>query len=193
MRPAKRIPFSPSRLLLLTLALPLLLSLSTGQAQGIPEASESRIKAAFLYKFCGYVEWPADAFATPHSPLVIGVANAEGIAAELEAAVIGRTLQGRLVQVRRVDPGADLAGLHLLFVGADREWRQQRLLAQARGRSVLTVTDSEMGLDSGGVINFAVTEDRVRFDISLESARHQGLRLSSQLLSVARKVRQERP
>ena len=148
-----------------------------------------RIKAAFLSKFASYVEWPEQAFATPDSPIVIGVAGAEGIARELEQAVVGRKVGARAMEVRRL-AGRDRAKgcCHILFVGADTDPTQAAaLLAAARGQPVLSVTDAG-GLDAGGVISFLVSADRVRFDISRAAAERNNLQLRSQLLAVARQV-----
>lgn len=148
---------------------------------------QQRIKAAFLYKFATYVEWPANAFAEPESPIVIGVSGAEPIAQELEQAVLGRKVSGRSVQVRRIAKG-DAANdcCQILFVGGDRV---TDMLAQALGHPVLTVTEVSAEHPKGSIINFLAAEDRVRFDISREAAERNGLQLRSQLLAVARQVK----
>jgi hypothetical protein len=148
-----------------------------------------RIKAAFLYKFAAYVEWPASAFPQPATPIVIETAGAEPIASELEQAVAGRSVGGRELQVRRLARGEPAGRAHILFIGADVEKpRAQELLAQAQGHPVLTVTDNGAEHPQGSVINFLAATDRVRFDISREAAEKNGLQLRSQLLAVARQV-----
>jgi hypothetical protein len=166
-------------LALAVLALPAL-------AQG--SAAETGIKAAFLYKFGGFVEWPPRAFAQPDSPMVIGVMGADALAGELERAVAGRNVQGRAIAVRRVRRGDPYAGLHVLFVGrAETEWLGE-ILEAASGQPLLTVTDSEEGLARGSMINFVTVDDKVRFDIALPQAERGHLKISSRLLAVARKV-----
>jgi hypothetical protein len=152
-------------------------------------AMQQRIKAAFLSKFAAYVEWPANAFAQPESPLVIGVAGAEPIARELDQAVAGRKVAGRPVRVQRLAPGEEPRDCcHILFVGSDNPpERAAQLLAQARGRPVLTVTEGDRAVD-GGVIHFLIDDDRVRFDISRLAAERNRLQLRSQLLAVARQA-----
>src|SRR5690348_7166100 len=78
---------------------------------------EQRVKAAFLYQFAGYVEWPARSFAQPDTPVTIGVMGAEPLAGELKQLVTGRTVGGRMVAVKEVKPGEPLAGVHILFIG----------------------------------------------------------------------------
>jgi hypothetical protein len=149
-----------------------------------------RIKAAFLYKFAAYVEWPGNAFAGSDSPIVIGVSGAEAIARELEQVVVGRSVGARPLQVRRLRRG-EMANdcCHILFVGdGDEKGRAIELLERAEGHPVLTVTDSGRDQPKGSVINFLAVEDKVRFDISREAAERNGLQLRSQLLGVARQV-----
>jgi hypothetical protein len=150
---------------------------------------QERVKAAFLYKFASYVEWPPAAFANADSPIVIGVAGADGLSKELQQAVGGRQVAGRPLQVRQL--GADGAATdccHILFVGgASQPARTAELLAGAKERPVLTVTDSK-NHPSDSVINFLVMDSRVRFDISRDAAERKGLQLRSQLLGVARQV-----
>ena len=153
-----------------------------------PESLELRVKAAFLYKFVGYVEWPPKSFARPETPVTIGVIGAESLAAELSQAVTGRTVNDRPVAVKRLKPGESLAGVHVLFVGRSENARLDQLAQSAQPRSILTVSESDGALARGSVINFVLTEGRVRFEIALDSAEKSGLKLSSRLLAVAQQV-----
>lgn len=150
------------------------------------EASEASVKAAFLYKFANYVEWPANAFASLSAPLVFGVSGGDEIAAELERIVPGRTVNGHPVVVKRVNDGESLRGLHLLFIGRDRPLAP--MLRAAQSQSVLTVTDADRALELGSAINFVPAGDRVAFEVSLDAAEKSGHRISSRMLSVARRV-----
>jgi hypothetical protein len=149
---------------------------------------ESRVKAAFLYKFAGYVNWPATVFVRSETPITIAVIGADGLAAELEQAVVGRTVNDRMVVVKRIKPGDSLAGVHVLFVGKSESGRLPQMLKDAQARSILTVTESEGALRQGSVINFIVAEQRVRFEISLDSAEKSSLKVNSRLLAVAQQV-----
>jgi uncharacterized protein DUF4154 len=153
-----------------------------------PESLELRVKAAFLYKFAGYVEWPTKAFAGPETPVTIGVIGAEPIATELAQAVTGRTVNDRPVTVKRLKAGESLAGIHILFVGRAENARLDQLAQSARPRSILTVSESDGALARGSVINFVLSDGRVRFEIALDSAEKSGLKLSSRLLAVAQQV-----
>ncbi len=153
--------------------------------------AEYQVKAAFLYKFCLYIEWPRSAFASADSPIVIGIAGPDDLVAELESITRDHTINGRSLQVRRIDNDADLKGLHLLFVAHTEQARLPQLVAQAQTLPLLLVTESPAGLDDGGGINFTLQDNRVRFDVDLDFTNRQDLRLSAQLLKVARTVRGE--
>lgn len=151
-------------------------------------AAEIQIKAAFLYKFGGFVEWPAGAFARPDAAFVIGVIGADALAAELEQVIAGRTVQGRAVGVRKLRRGESLSGLHVLFVGQQEASRLAEILAGAKGQPLLVVTEFDNALSQGSMINFVAVEDKVRFDVALPPAERGHLRISARLLAVARKV-----
>ena len=171
----------------LRLALLLAALLAAGQApaQG---ASELQVKAAYLYQFGGFVEWPPRAFAGPDGVFSIGVVGADAMAAELERIVATRQIQGRQVAVRRLRPGEPLQGLQVLFVGAGETARLPEILSPAHAAPLLVVTESDGALAQGGIINFVVADNRVRFDVALPQAERRQLRISSRLLGVARRV-----
>jgi hypothetical protein len=160
-----------------------------GQAQSADEAAaERQIKAAFIYKFAGYVDWPDDALGAPSTPFTIGVLGAEAMAVELTQAVAGRTVQDRAVVVRKLKAGDPLGDVSILFVGQADTPRLKTLLATVPTRPMMVVTEAEGALAQGSTINFLLVDRRVRFEISLASAEKSGLRLSSRLLAVAHKV-----
>ena len=171
------------RCLLLALALPL-----AAAAQVESRSSEAQIKAAFLYKFGEFVQWPPASFARADAPFAIGVMGAEEVAAALEQLVANRTVQGRPVLVRRVRAGESLARLHMLFIGPADAPRLAETLAAAKGQALLTVTESDNALAQGSMINFVAEDQRVRFDIAPGSAERGQLKISSRLLAVARRV-----
>lgn len=149
-------------------------------------APEQQIKAAYLFKFGGYVEWPEEAFRDAGSPVVIGVAGDTAIAKELEKVAANRTMNGRAVEVRQIRPGDEIDAAHILFVGRS----QLALLGElsSRPRPILTVTDVAKGLDQGSIINFVSAGNRVRFEVSLDMARRSSLKIGAPLLAVAMKV-----
>lgn len=160
--------------------------------QPVRSAAEQSIKAAYLYKFADYVEWPAHVFAAEADPLTIGVFGADSLAEELGELTAGRTVNGRRIEVRTIAAPAELADVHILFVSAASDSELPVLADAAAMHSVLVVTESGDGLERGGVINFRPVDQRIRFDVSLESAERNRLRLSSRLLAVADNVRSSR-
>jgi len=97
----------------------LLLALAGAAAAQRTEAPEATVKAAYLFRFAGYVEWSPSDFDSPGAPLVIGVIGADEIAAELSRIVTGRSVAGHPVTVKRVAEGDSIRGVHLLFAGRD--------------------------------------------------------------------------
>jgi hypothetical protein len=159
----------------------------SARADEAQHEAERNIKAAFLYKFAGYVEWP-DAAASGGGPLTIGVVGADALARELARITAGRTISDRPILVRQVADGESLAGLQILFVGAEPGVSFDDSVARARGQPILVVTDAPGALASGSVINFTFERDRVRFEVSLPAAERSRLKLSSRLLAVAQRV-----
>ena len=157
-----------------------------------PAQTEASIKAAFLYRFLGYVEWRSDAFAQPSSPVVIGVLGADDIVDALRPLVGVRKPGERRIEVRRVSAGAPLTNVHMLFVGRSQSSQVRKLADAAQRRGVLLVTDHEGALDEGSAINLVVIENRVRFEVSLDATERAGLKLSSRMLAVALWVRPAR-
>jgi hypothetical protein len=148
---------------------------------------ERKVKAAFLYKFLGYVDFPATAFAGDDAPLTIGVVDADDLAAELAHVVAGRSVRQRGVVVRQLRETDGAVPVHLLFVGGGDPEQVGRVVRQA-GAALLVVTDCEGGLRQGSAINFRRVEQRVRFDVAPAAAERHGIKLSSRLLAVANRV-----
>jgi hypothetical protein len=147
--------------------------------------SADAVKAALLYRFASYVEWPEDAST---GPFVIAIIGAEEVAKQLDELLPRPTINGREAQVRRISKPAELDGVHILYVGPDALTRTRALRTAALDRPILIVTDAAKGLDSGGVINFIETERNVRFEISLLAADRARLKINAALLSVAARV-----
>lgn len=152
-------------------------------SQGI----ERRVKAAFLYKFLGYAEFPLGAFVDAASPVTIGVIGADDLAAELARIVSGRTVNNRPVVVRVLRESELGTPVHLLFIGGLDAGRVGRMV-RAAGNAMLVVTECDGGLQQGSAINFRIVDERVRFDVALDAAERNGIKLSSRLLTVANRV-----
>jgi hypothetical protein len=166
-----------------------------GQASAQPAGAvpERSVKAAFIYKFLGYTEFPASAFSDPGAPVLVGVIGSDEMAAELGRISAGRSVDNRPVVVRAFREGEPTVLVHLLFVAGADSARTARALRQVPPGPVLLVTECSNGLQLGGIINFTVVEERVRFDVSLEAADKNNIKLSSRLLAVANHVSKGAP
>lgn len=165
----------------------LLLMAAAGLA-GAQAPLESAVKAAYLYKFATFVEWPEGSFARPDSVLQIGVAGNDALAEHLARTVGGRSVNGHAVAIRKVRRGESTAGLHILFVGAQDRAAIGGYLHAARGQSVLTVTDTDEALALGSMVNFVVAGQRLRFEVALENVATSRLRISARMLAAALRV-----
>jgi hypothetical protein len=157
-----------------------LFAAAAAQAARIDARLDVQVKAAYLYKFAGFVDWPAAAFGKTDSPLVVGVAGNDELAAQLEQVVAGRSVGGHPLAVRRMRRGDSVLGLHVLY-GAGQEGAA--LLAAARGLPLLTVSDAAD--TPAGMIRFLVLEQRLRFEVALEQVAPSGLKISARLLAAA--------
>lgn len=161
----------------------------SAHAQTPASAPERQVKAAYLLKFAAFVEWPEASFAHPDSALQIGVAGSDALAEQLERMAAGRSVNGHPVTVRRLSPGAPLAGLHMLFLdnSLDRGV-MATLLDGARGQSLLTVSDADEANALGCMINFIVADAKLRFDVVMRHVATSRLRISARMLAVAHRV-----
>ena len=155
--------------------------------------AEEAVEAAYLHKFPGFVDWPADAFKTGDSPIVIGVVGAPKVLDELTKVARGRLVLNRPVEARAVDATDLPPDVRVLFIGRDAVVDVRRLVDEARRAHMLVVTDLTDGLKTGATIDFVQVDGRLRFEASLVAARRAELRLSSKLLSVAARVVEETP
>lgn len=165
----------------------LALACSGAGAQGPAQAQEHEVKAAFLFKFPAFVEWPAKP--APAVPFVISVVGAPEVAAALRALAQGRSIDGRAIQVREPGDANGVQGAHMVFVGRSATARLPLVARSLAGAPVLVVAESPGALDEGAMLNFVLSEGRVRFDVALDTAEAARLRINARLLSVANFVR----
>jgi len=147
---------------------------------------DTEIKAAFLYNFAKFVEWPHEAFARADSPLVIAIAGDDPFGGTLDRLVEGKRVNGHTIVVRRLRNGSPDGEVHVLFITPSATHRARQLVERVKDAPVLTVGDQPGLAKRGVVVNFYVERDRVRFEVSLEAARRARLSISSKLLNVAR-------
>ena len=161
---------------------------SLGLAQPPGAESEYLVKAGFLLNFARYVQWPVAAFPTPESPVCIGVLGADPVGPFLDDLVRGETVQGHSLVIRRARTTEALRECHVVFMSRAETAQESKHLAGLAGRPVLTVGEVSGFAQRGGIINFFVENQRVRFEINLKAAERAGLKLNPQLLRLARVV-----
>jgi hypothetical protein len=151
------------------------------------ESLEYAVKATFIYKFAGFVAWPAAAFESAGSPVTICVLGSDPVALLIDHAAIGQSAGDRSLAVRHLEGPAGPTGCHILYVAANIPAAEAENLV--KGMPVLTVSDSANAGARGSIVSFVVQDNRVRFDIDDAAAAQNGLTISSKLLSLARAVR----
>lgn len=176
-------------MLAIALCLPVLvMPLATAAATEVSAISvENRLKAASLFRFLGYVEWPASN--QPERDFhVIGVIDAADIAEELTVVAAGRRVNDRTVVVRRMSASEAPGDVDELFIGTSDLAQVRAIIGRVRNSPVLIVTQAEHALAHGSMVNFRIADDRLRFEVALDNAEQAGLRVSSRMLSVALRV-----
>jgi len=154
-----------------------------------PPPTEYQIKAAFLYNFAKFVEWPATALRDPGAPIIVAVLGEDPFGADLEQTLNGKSAGGRRVLVRRFKGVRDLEFCHILFISPSEKEHLRETLRALKNSNILTVGESDGFARLGGMINFIPEENRVRFEINIDAADRAGLKISSKLLKLAKIIR----
>ena len=154
--------------------------------------TEYQIKAAFLFNFTQFIEWPTNAFTEVSAPIVIGVLGDDPFGTLLEQTVEGELVHGRKVVIKRSKHPDDLKACHLLFISRSEKGRLHQIREALRGSPVVTVSDMEQFAGRGGIIGFIIHENKVRFEINLNATEEAGVKISSKLIKLAVTVRDER-
>jgi hypothetical protein len=175
------------RCLVVAAAVSLLLAARPGESG--EQEDEYAVKAAFLYNFVPFVEWPATSFDSPDAPFVVCVSGRDPFGVVLDRTLARKTVGGHPFATRRLEKGEAAEGCHVLFVPGSEEPRAGAIVDSSRRASILTVGDFFAFADEGGVIAFYLEGNRVRFAINVDSAARSNLKISAHLLALARVVR----
>jgi hypothetical protein len=150
------------------------------------DTREYQVKAVLLLNLARFVEWPASAFDSPQSPLVIGVLGRDDFGPLLDEVVRGETVGGRAIELQRYPSMEYLRSCHLLFISQSEEQRMEVTLARLEARPILTVSDTPRFTRAGGVVRlFTKPDGKLGLRINLHAARRSNLTLSALLLRVA--------
>jgi hypothetical protein len=151
-------------------------------------SAEYKLKAGLLFNIAKFVEWPATAHAYAASPIVIGVLGDDPFGPALEEIVRDRPINGRLVVIQRARRLEELPVCHVLFISDSERGRQVAILAQLGDRPVLTISESADFVSRGGVIRLLMEDQKVKFEVNAGAAEQAQLKISAQLLSLAKTV-----
>ena len=155
------------------------------QSQSPPEYQEYQVKAAFLYNFAKFVEWPAESFKDAQAPLIIGIIGKDPFG-ETFNKLRDHHIEGRKLVIKRFAKAEDLEKCHILFISAAEKEHLSMILKITRDWPVLTVGDTKGLVQSGVIINFLIIENKIRFEINTDAAQRAGLKIRSQLLKLAK-------
>ena len=157
-----------------------------GNAQA--PADEAQIKAAFVYNFLKFVEWPAQVFQRPDEPLVVGIVGEGPMAEAAERLLAAKLVGAHRLMVRQVNWDEPLSGVHAVLVTERDSKKIRHVLDGVSSRPILSIGEGEEFASSGGVIGLVIEERKVRFDIDMDVAEAAGLKVSSKLLALTRIV-----
>jgi hypothetical protein len=158
-------------------------------AADAPRSPEYLIKAAYLYNFAMFVEWPSDAFASADAPLVIGIVGPDPFGTAIDRAVENKRISKRRIVIERVLPQQDLRHCQILFIAASERGRIGELSQRLQSQPILIVDDAPEPGRRAGAVEFVVDDNKVGFAINLATARRARLVISSKMLGLAKTVR----
>ncbi len=149
------------------------------------QPTEYQIKAALLFNFAKFVEWPAEAFPQTNSPIVIGVLGKNVFGTDLKTTIRNKTVNNRHFQFEEYTSVTQATNCQILFISPSEKDNLDGILAGLHNPGVLTVSQTDEFIKAGGMINFIIQNDTVRFQISDDAAKKAGLKISSKLLTLA--------
>jgi hypothetical protein len=168
-----------------------MLCVSTTSGKGAEVLKEYELKAAFLYNFTKFIEWPTNSFAEANAPFVVAVAGNSPCTAELQKIAKERKVNGRALIIKLVKTPEAAKGAHVLFVSVSEDARLKEWLAAAHSAGVLSIGESEPFFKQGGIINFILEGEKIRFDLNIGQANATELKISAQLQKLARTIRKK--
>lgn len=157
----------------------------------IPGSNEYRVKAAYLYNFAKFVEWPNDLFASPTSPIILGILGDDPFADALDS-IRNKAIGSRRFEIKKIRSIDELRPCHLLFISTSESNRLSTILASLKQSRILTIGDVDGFTQKGGIINLVLVNNTVGFEINIDAANRAGLRINSRLLGIATVVHDSR-
>jgi hypothetical protein len=150
--------------------------------------SEYKIKAAYLYNFAKFVEWPAEVLADPSLPLSICIIGKDPFGKAIDT-IKNKTIKGRKLLIRRFTSIDDLKDCHVIFISPSEKKNLARILEKIKDMHMLTVSDIDGFAERGGMINLNKVKNKIRLEINIDAAQYAGLKVSSKLLKIAKIIK----
>ena len=150
--------------------------------------AEYKVKAAYLYNFAKFVEWPSEAFADPSLPLGICIIGKDPFGDTLNS-LKDKSARGRKLVISQYSESSELKDCHILFISPSEKNNLAGILEMIKDRHILTVSDMNKFTNRGGMINLKQVKSKLRLEINNEAALHSGLKMSSKLLKIAKIVK----
>jgi len=147
------------------------------------------VKAAYLYNFGRFVEWPGKVAPAQGSSFTVCVLGQDPFGPSLDTTLAGETIGGKTVVAKRISSSQESGNCQILFLSLTEATRLDKIITDLDKQAVLTVSDMPQFVKSGGMIQFVLEGKKVRFEVNLTATQHAGLTLSSELLKVATVVR----
>jgi hypothetical protein len=182
------VSFAQSRLVARLTILVLLAVGRSSFAVEPPPLNEFQLKTGYLFNFTRFVEWPEGAFLSTKTPLLVCIVGDTPMTNLLIETAVGKVVNGRSVEIKRIRAMEDLRECHLVFVSLAEQRRVVRILDSLRGTNALTVGEDSGFVRAGGMINFYIQDNKVKLEINLEAASRAHLKISAKLIAVARVV-----
>jgi hypothetical protein len=151
-------------------------------------ADEAQVKAAFVFNFLKFIDWPADAFVSPRDSLIVGIVGKTPTAEAVASLLDGKQVNSRALAIRRFGEDESIVGVHAVFIGDSNQTRAQRILDATETATVLSIGEGNGFATRGGTIGLLVEAQRVRFEINTDVAQAARLKISSKLLALAKVV-----
>jgi hypothetical protein len=148
------------------------------------KASEYQVKAAFLFNFSKFLEWPVEAMGEPGEPFIIGVLGKDPFGSYLDDIIAGEKIMDHQMIVKRFDNVEEVDRCHILFVNAPG--KTSEAINALKGKSILTVSDDHEFNRIGGIIRFFTENEMIRLQINVDAAKAANLSVSSKLLRIAK-------
>lgn len=181
---AFHLKFNARRLWCLAFLITALVGLASN-ARAQQQPSEYELKAAFIFNFAKFVEWPPEAFADTNSPIVIGILGKNVFDDTLEKIINNRKVNNRGFEFRHFDSASETTNCQILFISSSEKNDFAKIISSLHDASILTVSEADGFLKAGGMINFLIEGKNIRFQISDDAAKRSRLKISSKLLSLA--------